>query len=167
LLFLAYLGYQYYESLTGDNSAVEYHLIQTTKKAIESGDKSLVEILREYYQDDFLRPGGRLATSRKIGEIPRFMKKMLQDFFKRFDADKDKKLDLGELSTLMKLILPEPVWNSSSRGDKIHELMGYLDTDDCGRVSMKEFVAKAPEFIVRRREASTLTPTPTLTLTLT
>ena len=124
-------------------------MIQQTQKAIESGDKSLVQILKEYYKDDY-RPGGRLATSRKIGEIPRYMKKLLQNFFKRYDTDRDHKLDLQELSTLMKEILPVDVWNSPCRADKIHELMGYLDMDDCGRVTMKEFIAKAPEFIVRR-----------------
>jgi len=147
--FIAYLLFQYRESIQGTNVNVDGHLLKVTKKAIESGDKSLVQILKEHYKDEFL-PGGRLATSRKVGTLPSHLKKLLQNFFKRYDTDKDHRLDLSELGTLMKEILPTEVWNKPCRQDKIHELMGYLDTDENGLVSMDEWLAKAPEFIVRR-----------------
>jgi len=144
-MFVAYLIFEFRVSVSGEHEVVNQALEEASKRAIEDGHKSIVSLLRDHLVE--VRENSTIV--RKV-DLPLYLESVLKKFFKRYDSNRDGRINIDELTMMMQDVIPPEKWNSEGREDKMFELLGYLDTDADDKITWEEFVSRAPDFIVRR-----------------
>lgn len=139
VMFVAYLGYQYYLSQVG-NELTEQKREEVIKDKIARGEISLLGVMFGFLDS---RTRTDYETSPLLNsQLRSKLDHVLKPFFEKYDTDKSGTIDLSELGAVFRDLKE----NKSQK--QLEEMFKKFDRDNSGEIDYPEFVQGVAEYVI-------------------